>query len=309
MLEMQELLMKQMHLQNNTMANVNNRMDEMGEINRKMIDTAMQRAEEAHEMAAKTNKEVQMSLERSATSHRDQMQRFENQLKEGMDRMDLLKQECRQAAIEAVGDPALRPRERAPAFVAQGPRVRNPYELPSPEQRRDEGTEYLLIVGGFKLNTRRPDIESKLRSIVNDAGVQALDIFSPYRRGRIGMIKMTSYRAAQELVLKIRNMKIPSETEAGAPAGFFWASHSRPKEERERTQPLRKAIAVLRGIIGQEKADTNDLAGNYREMSMLFGDDMLMKTNPTTSTLEPLRDAWERLLPGVLQDFLAKMSQ
>ena len=167
----------------------------------------------------------------------------------------------------------------------------------------------MLIVGGFRFNTRRPDIESKRRSIVQGAGVQPLDIFAPYRRGRIGMIKMASYRAAQELVLKIRNMKIPSETDAGAPAGFYWASHSRPKEERGRTQPLRKAIAILHTIIGQEKADTNDLAGNYREMSMLFADDTLMKTDPSTATLEPVSEVWTRLLPGVLPDFLAKLSQ
>ena len=123
------------------------------------------------------------------------------------------------------------------------------------------------------------------------------------------MIKMNSYRAAQELVLKIRHVKIPSESEAGAPAGFFWASHSRPKEERERTQPLRKAIAILRSTTGQEKSDKNDLAGNYGEMSMLYGDDVIMKTDPATSTPEPIREAWERLLPGVLRDFLAKMSQ
>ena len=165
----------------------------------------------------------------------------------------------------------------------------------------------MLIVGGFRLNTRRPDIESKMRSIVQSAGAQPLDLFAPYRRGRIGMIKMASYRAAQELVMKIRNMKIPSETDAGAPVGFYWASHSRPKEERERTQPLRKAIAILRGCIGQEKADTNDLAGNYREMSMLYADDTLMKTDPTTSTLEPISEVWSRLLPGILPDFLAKL--
>ena len=308
MIEMQAKLMKQMDLQNHTMLNVNTRMDEM---NKNMIDTALQRAGCAHELAARTNREVQLSLERSAASHKDQMDRFENQLKEGLDRMDHLKQECRQAALDAAGDRAVRPRDRAPAFVAQGPRVQNPYEQQQRlDQDRDGGdVELLLIIGGFKLNTRRPDIEAKLRSIVNNAGVQALDIFSPYRRGRIGMVKMASYRAAQELLLKIRQMKIPCETEAGAPASFYWASHSRPKEERERTQPLRKAIAILRTITGQEKADLNDPAGNYRAMSMLYGDDILMKTDPITSTLEPVAEAWLRHLPGVLPDFLAKLSE
>ena len=181
MLEMQELLVKQMCMQNSTMANVNSRMDEMSEINRKRTDTAMQRAEQAHEMAAKTDMEVQTGLERSAASHRDQAQRFECQLKEGMGRMDLLRQECRQAAIEAVGDLAVRARDRPPAFVAQVPGVRNPYG--AHEQDRDARVEFLLVVGGFRLNARRPDIESKLRSIVRDAGVQAMGIFAPCRRG------------------------------------------------------------------------------------------------------------------------------
>ena len=290
------------------MTNVSTRMDEMSEINRKMIGSALHRAEMAHELATRTNREVQTSLERSAANHEDQMDRFENQLKEGMDRMDKLKLECRQAALDAVADHAVRNRDRAPAYVAQGPRVLNPYERQHDHDRDGGGgvAEFLLIVGGFRLNARRPDIESKLGSIVHDAAVQPLDIFAPYRRGRIGMIKMASYRAAQELALKIRNMKIPSETGAGAPAGFYWASHSRPKKEREMTQSLRKAIAVPRTIVGQEKADANDLAGNYREMGMLFADDTLIKTDPTTSTLEPVREAWTRLLLGVLPDFLAK---
>ena len=300
MLKMQEMILAQLSAQAGQMTSMNTRLDESTSTTRGLVQAAMLKADSALEEVKRTRDELTKALEASAAAHLEQMRKMERQVEEAMNYIDTMKNE--KTAAEARGaDPWADFNRRAAAAPAAA--------AAPPAPRRLDPDDFMVIVGGFLTNTRKSVIEDKLRELTTDTRARPTDLFAPYRRGRIGMVKFATRADAMAFVLATRTLKKPSlDTEAPQPA-YMWAQMSRPKEERERTKEVRKAAAILRSIIGDTLATEHDLSVDYRDLKLFYGDGALMSTT-AGGQLEADERAWARLLPAFsLPDFSARVQQ
>ena len=129
--------------------------------------------------------------------------------------------------------------------------------------------------------------------------VEPVKIFSLGKRTQYGMIKMQTNEEAWQFVRDVKTKGWVRKFE-----GYdLWATKSYPKDERDRTQPCRKAVWAIRKAIDKPNLD---LEVDYPKLQVFVGDQLVGKVNKG----ELIHAGREELEPrGTRSDGLARVRE
>jgi hypothetical protein len=152
----------------------------------------------------------------------------------------------------------------------------------------DREEDFGVLVGGFPLHTRASKVEETLKELLRKHNARAVDSFSLGKRTQYGMIKMGSKEEAWEIIRKIKGVG------GGNVMGMqLWATKSYPKEERDRTQGLRRAAWAVRKVMGDQEVDMDV---DYTRLRLFIGD-FLVGSCSATSEFSFDEAAWASAMP------------
>jgi hypothetical protein len=147
-----------------------------------------------------------------------------------------------------------------------------------------------VLVGGFPVHTRNAKVEEVLNFMCTKLGVNPMEKFSLGKRTQYGMLKMATRDEAWAVIKQIK------ESRDDFMGMQLWATKSYPKEERDRTQGLRRAAWAIRKATGP--GVKLDMDVDYSRLKLFLGDHLV---GATSSSSEFIFDdsEWAKAMPAL----------
>ena len=142
------------------------------------------------------------------------------------------------------------------------------------ENSRDYLDQNLLVIGGLDRDSRKQIFEERLRALALQIKEQPIDIRVSRPRSSVGFMmfgdKQTMWRFKMAFNMKSYYMQENDMKDDGN--NKLWAQISRPREERERTSPMRKLVAIARTMMTEQQFEDSEIYVNYERMVAYAGD-------------------------------------
>jgi len=177
-----------------------------------------------------------------------------------------------------------------PAQQASGSGSGPSRQAPGSSRWSDRQEDHGVLVGGFPVHTRSAKVEEVLNFMCTKLGVNPMEKFSLGKRTQYGMLKMATRDEAWAVIKQIK------ESKDDFMGMQLWATKSYPKEERDRTQGLRRAAWAIRKATGP--GVKLDMDVDYSRLKLFLGDHLV---GTTSSSSEFIFDdsEWAKAMPAL----------
>ena len=161
-----------------------------------------------------------------------------------------------------------------------------------------------IVFGGWQKPQRKMVVENRVLEIVNACGLTANDIYAR-KRGQVGFANLKNMDDVLKFMCEIKKQQFMTKTMGDDE--IMWIKRSVPKNERERTKPLRcLARAMYEWWDSQASAERPDPPSefmvDYWRQELIMQDEVALAMQGTRMVV--MIDAWARHLPDVPSDHI-----
>ena len=161
-----------------------------------------------------------------------------------------------------------------------------------------------IVFGGWLKPQRKMVIENRVLEIVNACGIVANDIYAR-KRGQVGFANLKSMDDVLKFMCEVKKQQFTTKTMGDDES--MWIKRSVPKNERDRTKPLRcLARAMYEWWDSQatpERPDPpSEFMVDYWRQELIMQDEVVLLMQGTRMVVQI--DAWARHLPDVPSDHI-----
>ena len=161
-----------------------------------------------------------------------------------------------------------------------------------------------IVFGGWLKSQRKMVVENRVLEIVNACGFVANDIYAR-KRGQVGFANFKNMDDVLKFMCEIKKQQFTTKTMGDDE--IMWIKRSVPKNERERTKPLRcLARAMYEWWEAQASPERpeppTEFMVDYWRQELIMQDEVVLLMQGSRMVVQI--DAWARHLPDVPSDHI-----